>query len=284
MSEVEVAILLEWLNSDEAQMLPSPPRAAVIDPETSAKRNRNTPTKEWPPPFRKKQKSAAECYYGCTAIIYGADAPGMPRPVHHDVPAWDDAHSARLRKALIEFVCPTLADWTKVSMAVGRPVGECKRQSELLDGARARSTIPGYFGCKRRKTRVIRPVSFPHSVLDPSTCMEEIDAAAALFEVDSWWNNAGDTSPSTVIDGEVDMLCYENAGRACYDKKWVHWTGLPANPPEWKTGPRKAVTRTWEACRYVDTSSVAVGPENVFHPVLSTDMCTHSLPPPSFWT
>ena len=228
-----------------------------------------------------------------------------PLPKHQKVDNWTEEHSSRLRDAMKEIKQQTKGieldqmDWARISMHVRRPEGECKRQWELLDGARVRTTLPDYFAPKRKRPRVIRPVAFPMDCLDTTTCRTDDDAASILFhdetETDTWWsyddnndtNDNDDTnensSPPNVMDG-VDLYCYESAKRACFDKKCVRWYGLPENPPEWKRGPRQTVPRVWQPCRYVNTSSVRVSADKVFQPVLSTEMCTHSLPPGYFWT
>ena len=53
----------------------------------------------------------------------------------------------------------------------------------------------------------------------------------------------------------IDLECTEHPAVAMGDmSKRVTWMGLPANPPEWKTGPRKAIPRTWQPCKHVAVS------------------------------
>ena len=87
-------------------------------------------------------------------------------------------------------------------------------------------------------------------VVDPDQAVAPADVLALLFS-DVQSENA---APPDVMLSPVsvyDLHCHEDPMDALGDRKYVRWSGLPSNPPEWITGERRAVPRTWTACKHV---------------------------------
>ena len=266
-------------------------------------------------------RPAALDYYECAALIHGADAPGMPatedvaeveveckladladaggelcdtaqlmsvietievdeKPVEKfdhrrgpgRPPKWNEAKRMALHNAVMEHGTES---WTTIGVVVGYSGSECRRQWLLLDQARHRTTLPDYFMAKRK---TLKPPPRPVLHLTPDCC-SDMKAAFKLFASESTVGNP--ESPCSV--DTIDLICHEDSDVVILGKKKVHWFGLPDNPPEWKTGQRRQVPRTWEPCRYVDTTPQPCQATEFFHPTLSYEMCTTTLPPPSFW-
>ena len=266
---------------------------------------------------RKKARSVAIDYYECASLIHGADAPGMPdynemnsAAVDHELAdigeavydtadmllefedcltppqrrkaaqeEWTQEHSASLLAAVAEHDCD---DWTKIGVIVGQPGQECRRQWLLLDQARHRTTMPDYFVAKHKKSKA-KPEPVPQHL-----CLAE-DLCADISKINAFWanpttertDNCKDSPRS--IDADIDLFCDEDPAVSVHGIRKVHWYGLPDNPPEWKSGERRKVPRTWEPCRYVNTKPEAREAVSFFHPTLSYEMCTASPPPLSFW-
>lgn len=234
--------------------------------------NKTASTKEWPPPCpsgscgsqgcvcEKKRKRPAEEYRACMVQIHGDDAPGVP------VPEWIKSHTEKLRLA-VELHGVEEHAWAAIAEFVGHSSNECRRRWYLIEEVQVSATLPGFFTSKRKRPRVIRTVPWiTHQ------CSDDINHAASLFLKDPG-------IPDHLY--EIDLLCYEK--NACYVEKRVTWSGLPPNPPEWKTGERRAVPRAWQPCPYVRITPTVVVAHAVFQPVLSHEMCSTSVPPDCFW-
>jgi len=167
----------------------------------------------------------------------------------------------------------------KVSSIVGISADDCQRQWMLIDKARYRTTLPDYFIAKRRRPKPPpRPV--PH--LSPESCCSDMEAAYRMFVLDAQ-GMYGEESDYPRRDVDIDLVCYEDPYVAIHGKKKVQWSGLPENPPEWKTGERRKPTRTWEPCSYVDTTPERQEAKSFFLSTLSYEICSTTLPPLSFW-
>mgnify|MGYP006089782339 CR=1 FL=1 len=229
-------------------------------------------TKEWPPPCpegvcgsqgcvcQKKRQRPADEYRACMVQIHGDDAPGVP------VPEWTKNHTNKLRVAVKLHGVEEHA-WTAIAEFVGQPSNECRRRWYLIEEIQVSATLPNFFASKKKRSRVIRTVPWiTHQ------CSDDINHAASLFLKDP-------DVPDHLY--KIDLLCYEK--NACFVEKRVTWKGLPPNPPEWKTGQRRAVPRAWQPCHYVRITPTVVVARAIFQPVLSHEMCNPSEPPASFW-
>ena len=199
-----------------------------------------------------------------------------PRRDNDRPPKWGKEEKDTLHMAINEYGHDS---WDKVSGIVGISADDCQRQWLLIDKARYRTTLPDYFIAKRRRPKPPpRPV--PH--LSPESCCSDMEAAYRMFVLDAQ-GMYGEESDYPRRDVDIDLVCYEDPYVAIHGKKKVQWSGLPENPPEWKTGERRKPTRTWEPCRYVDTTPERQEAKSFFLSTLSYEICSTTLPPLSFW-
>lgn len=195
----------------------------------------------------------------------------LPRRGPGRPPKWSSEDTDTLHMAINEYGFDA---WDDVAKIVGHNGAECRRQWLLLEQQRHRTTMPDYFVSKRKK---VKGPPRPACLIPDSCC--SMEQALVLFMPDMQKDQP--ESPRSVDD--IDLTCHEDPDIVVWGKKKVHWYGLPDNPPEWKTGERQKVARSWEPCRYVNTTPEKRDAKSFFLPTLSYEMCTTTLPPPSFW-
>jgi hypothetical protein len=168
--------------------------------------------------------TAASAYFDCAAQIHGLDAPGMPtvRPADKSLPAKND-------KSVVD------------------TPPQIKRQ---------RGIPPGAAGLAKRQRQLELELTMLHesstATLDTDQPLASPDMLMMLFSeaLDENCRRGNISSPRhTVLT--VDLLCDEDPAFAMGDKKRVRWTGLPEEPPEWVTGKRRKVPRSWQPCVHV---------------------------------